>query len=403
MIRWILIFLAVAALGGGWWYSRSKGPEALRYDTADITRGDLTQVVTATGILNPVLNVQVGSQISGNIQKLFADFNTSVKAGEIVAQLDPAVYQAIVHQQEADLASAKAALVLAELNAKRKADLLQQQAAPKADVDTATATLRQAEAAVQMKQANLERARTDLDRCSIYSPIDGIVISRQVDVGQTVAASMNAPVLFTIANDLKKMQIDSSVAEADVGNVEVGMPVDFTVDAFPFRTFHGAVVQVRNAATTVQNVVTYDVVISVANDDLKLKPGMTTNLSIVIAQRENVLKLPNSALRFRPPVEATPTPAKGAAPTPATPKGPRGRRGGGGGPRGERTIHVLKPGAAKPEPVQVKLGISDGITSEILSGLEEGQSVVTGIENPPPATGAPKSTNPISGGGPRFR
>jgi HlyD family secretion protein len=404
MIRWILISLAVAALGGGWWYFRDRGPEALRYDTAEVTRGDLTQVVTATGILNPVLNVQVGSQISGNIQKLFADFNSNVKQGEVVAQLDPAIYQAIVHQQEADLASAKAALELARINAKRKLDLAKQNAAPQADVDTSTAALHQAEATVQMKQANLEKARADLDHCTIYSPIDGTVISRQVDVGQTVAASMNAPVLFTVANVLKKMQIDSSVAEADVGNVEVGQSVDFTVDAFPFRTFHGSVIQVRNAATTVQNVVTYDVVISVSNADLKLKPGMTTNRSIVIAQRENVLKLPNAALRFRPPVEAKPTPAKGtAAPTPPPGRGPRSRRGGGGGPKGERTIYVLKPGESKPEPVQVKLGISDGITTEILSGLEEGQSVVTGIENPPAATGAPRSTNPISGGGPRFR
>jgi HlyD family secretion protein len=404
MIRWILIALAIAALAGGWWYFRDNGPEALRYDTGDVTRGDLTQVVTATGILNPVLNVQVGSQISGNIQKLYADFNSSVTQNQIVAQLDPAIYKAIVHQQEADLASAKAALELARINAKRKNDLLLQHAAPQADVDTATATLHQSEAAVQMKEANLEKARADLDHCTIYSPIDGTVISRQVDVGQTVAASMNAPVLFTVANDLKKMQIDSSVAEADVGNVEVDQSVDFTVDAFPFRTFHGTVVQVRNAATTVQNVVTYDVVISVSNEDLKLKPGMTTNLSIVIAQRENVLKLPNAALRFRPPVEATPTPAKGTpAPTPPPAKGPRVRRGGGPGGKGERTIYVLKPGAAKPEPVQVKLGISDGITSEILSGLEEGQSVVTGIENPPAAPGALKSTNPISGGGPRFR
>ncbi len=261
-----------------------------------------------------MLNVQVGSQISGNIQKLYADFNSPVKQGEVVAQLDPAIYQAIVHQQEADLASSKAALELAQLSAKRKNDLLQQHAAPQADVDTANANLHQAEATVQMKAANLEKARADLDHCTIYSPIDGTVISRAVDVGQTVAAAMNAPVLFTVANDLKKMQIDSSVAEADVGNVELNQNVDFTVDAFPFRTFHGTVIQVRNAATTVQNVVTYDVVISVANDDLKLKPGMTTNLSIVIAQRENVLKLPNAALRFRPPVEiaATPAPAAGS-------------------------------------------------------------------------------------------
>ena len=428
MIRWFLILLVVAGVAGGWWWWHGRGEEAPKYDTAAIAKGDITQVVTATGILNPVLNVQVGSQISGNIQKLYADFNSPVKQGEIVAQLDPAIYQAVVHQCEGDLANAKAALELAQITAKRKADLLVQHAAPQADVDTANATLHQAEATVQIKQANLERAKADLDHCSIYSPIDGTVISRAVDVGQTVAAAMNAPVLFTVANDLTKMQIDSSVAEADVGNVELNQKVDFTVDAFPFRTFHGDVIQVRNAATTVQNVVTYDVVISVSNEDLKLKPGMTTNLSITIAHREGVLKLPNSSLRFRPPesvlqalaAKASPSasPAAGATPEAAgRPGGGGGGRPGGGGPggggrsrraggpRGERTVYILKPGSNMPETALVKLGISDGISSEILSGLDEGQNVVTGLENPAPTVpGGPRPpNNPLSGGGPRFR
>ncbi len=263
--------------------------------------------MTATGILNPVLNITVGSQISGNISKLYADWNSEVKANQVVAQIDPAIYLAAVHQCEGDLANAKAALELAQLTSKRKEELVAQHAAAQADLDTAIATLHQCEATVQMKDANLELANVNLKNCTIYSPIDGIVISRSVDVGQTVAAAMNAPVLFLIANDLTRMQIDSNVAEADVGNVEVGQAVNFTVDAFPYQTFHGKVAQVRNAASTVQNVVTYDVVISVKNADLKLKPGMTANISIITAQRDNVIKVPNAALRFRM-VEAKATP-----------------------------------------------------------------------------------------------
>ena len=297
MKLWFIILLVLAGAGGWWYFKHNHGDEPQYPDRRGDDAAICTQVVTATGTLNPVVNVTVGSQISGNILKLFADFNTQVKANQVVAQIDPASYQAVVHQCDGDLANAKAALELAQLTAKRKQDLVTQHAAAQADLDNAVAALHQAEATVQVKQANLERAKVDLDHCTIYSPIDGIVISRSVDVGQTVAAAMNAPVLFTIANDLTKMQIDSNVAEADVGNVELGQDVDFSVDAFPFRTFHGKVVQNRNAAVTVQNVVTYDVVISVSNPDLKLKPGMTATVSIVIAHREGVLKIPNAALR----------------------------------------------------------------------------------------------------------
>ena len=256
----------------------------------------LREAVTATGTLTPVLNVTVGSQISGNILNLGADWNTPVKAGQVVAQIDPAIYVATVDQCKGDLANSNAALELAQLTAKRTQELVDQHAAPQADLDTAVATLHQAQATVQMKQANLELANVNLEHCTIYSPVDGVVISRSVDVGQTVAAAMNAPVLFLIANDLTKMQIDSNVAEADVGNIEVGQSVNFTVDAFPYRTFQGKVVQNRNAAVTVQNVVTYDVVIAVDNPDLKLKPGMTAAISIITAQRDNVIKVPNAAL-----------------------------------------------------------------------------------------------------------
>src|SRR5205085_1874753 len=284
------------------------------YQTATVTRGAITQMVTATGTLNPVTNVQVGSQVSGNIQKLFADFNSEVKAGQTVAQIDPMLFQAVVTQAEGDLSSATAGLELAKVNAARTQRLFVEKNSSQQDVDQANATLHQAEANVKIKQGALDKAKADLEHCTITSPIDGVVISRSVDVGQTVAASLQAPVIFQIANDLTKMQIDSNVAEADVGAVEVGQSVDFTVDAFPTRTFHGKVVQVRNAPITVQNVVTYDTVIGVDNKDLKLKPGMTANVSIIIVHKDDVLQLKNAALRFRPP-EAAAEPRTASAPT----------------------------------------------------------------------------------------
>src|SRR5215831_11290012 len=291
------------------------------YQTATVTRGPITQAVTATGTLNPVVNVQVGSQVSGNISKLFVDFNSQVKAGQVVAQIDPALFQATVTQAEGDVASAQAALELARINAKRTQDLFARKTTSQADLDQAVANLHQAEANAKIKQGALDKAKADLEHCTITSPIDGVVISRSVDVGQTVAASLQAPVIFQIANDLTKMQIDSNVAEADVGVVEVGQNVDFTVDAFPTRTFHGKVVQVRNAPITVQNVVTYDTVIGVDNNDLKLKPGMTANVSIIIANKDSVLQLKNAALRFRPP-DAAAAPAQ--QPRPASSPGAGG-------------------------------------------------------------------------------
>jgi HlyD family secretion protein len=306
MGKWIVILVIIAAaIGGGLWYAQTHQTEAPQYQTSPVTRGDLTQAVTASGQLNPVVNVQVGSQISGIILKLFADYNTIVKSNQVVAQLDPATFQATVHQAEGDLANAKAALELAQVNARRSADLLKNNLIPKSDDEKAVADLHQAEAQVQIKEASLERAKVDLARCTIYAPVDGIVISRNVDVGQTVAASMNAPTLFVIANDLSKMQIDSNVSEADVGTVEQGQNVTFTVDAFPNRPFTGKVIQIRNAPITVQNVVTYDTVVEVSNPDLKLKPGMTATISITTAKRTGVLKLPNSALRFKPPEPPT--------------------------------------------------------------------------------------------------
>ncbi|HEX4083647.1 MAG TPA: efflux RND transporter periplasmic adaptor subunit [Chthoniobacteraceae bacterium] len=378
----LVILIAVFSAGGGWWYWQAAHEDPVKYQTGVVMRGDVTQVVTATGQLNPVLNVQVGSQISGNILKLYADYNSPVKENEIVAVLDPAPYTAAVHQADANVAFAQAALELAQLTAKRKAELVKEHAAPQADLDTAVANLHQALATLQINQAALETAQVNLDHCTITSPIDGIVISRSVDVGETVAASLNAPVLFTIANDLRKMQIDASIAEGDVGEVDNGQAVNFTVDAYPYRTFHGVVAQVRNSPVTVQNVVTYDTVVSVNNADLKLKPGMTASISVVIAQHNNVLEIPNAALRFRPPEDAkklvpyvpgTPPPRRSATPAQHIRHD------------GAHTIYVLPPDAKKPEPVQVHLGISDGIYTEVLDGLKDGDVVVDAILSDNPA------------------
>ena len=372
---------------------------AANYQTAEITRGGITQAVTATGTLNPVVTVQVGSQVSGNIAKLFADFNSQVKAGQVVAQIDPAIFQATVTQAEGDLASAKAALELAKVTATRTQELFARKTSSQADVDQAIATLHQAEANVTIKQGALDKAKADLDHCTITSPIDGVVISRSVDVGQTVAASLQAPVIFAIANDLTKMQIDANVAEADVGVVTIDQKVDFTVDAFPMQTFHGKVVQVRNAPITVQNVVTYDTVIGVSNPDLKLKPGMTANVSIVVAHRDDVLLIKNAALRYRPP-DATPVETKQSMP------GRGMRRGGAGDPgaherRAERTVYVLPNGASRLRPVQIKTGISDGVMTEVVDGLKEGDRVVT-AELTSTTTSSSPPANPFSGGARRF-
>ncbi len=349
------------------------------FQTVTVTRGEITQAVTATGTLNPVVNVQVGSQVSGTIAKLSADFNSKVKEGDVVAQIDPALFQASVTQAEGDLASAQAALELAKLNESRTRALVAKQSSAQTDLDTATANLHQAEANVKIKQGALDKARADLDHCTIKSPVDGVVISRNVDVGQTVAASLQAPIIFTIANDLAKMQIDAAVAEADVGAVAVDQRVDFTVDAFPNRTFHGKVTQVRNAPTTVQNVVTYDTVIGVDNTELLLKPGMTANVSIVVAHKDDVLRVANSAMRYRPADAPTGTPPPATAAAQGNAAGTR--RGNGGGSRGqakerrsERTVYVLRD--AKPQPVTIKTGISDGISTEVQEGLQENDRVV---------------------------
>lgn len=399
---WIWWFLAIVLIGGGVWaYLRfQREDEVPRYQTAPVKRADITSAVTATGQLSAVVNVQVGSQISGNIKKLFADFNTPVKAGQVVAELDPATFEANVHQAEGEVANAKAGLELTEISARRATELFAGKLVAKSDHDKAMADLHQAEATVKIKTASLERAKIDLSRCTIVAPVDGIVISRNVDVGQTVAAAMTAPVLFTIANDLTKMHIEANVSEADIGGLAEGLGAVFTVDAFPERSFHGKVVQVRYAPITVDNVVTYVTVIEVSNPKLELRPGMTANVTIVLAERKGVVAVPNAALRFRPPQDAAAGGRKPGAP------GSSGRGAGAGAGKKPaspmRKVYRLAGDSLKP--VELELGITDGVLTEVVSGLSEGEKVVTGVVSSKAAsapTASPFGGAPPGGGPPR--
>src|ERR1700690_722839 len=413
-IKWIIIILAVlAVIVGSIWYFKRGHADGPDYQTVAVMRGDLTNVVTATGALNPVKNVLVGCQVSGRISQLYVDFNSSVTQGQVIAEIDPSTYQVAVSQAAADLANARANLELQQVEARRSSDLFTNHLVSSSDYDTAIATLHEAEATVQIKQAALDNANVNLGYCKILSPVDGVVIARAVDVGQTVASSFSTPTLFQIANDLTRMQIDTSVAEADIGGVQEGQDVTFGVDAYPYRTFYGTVVQVRNAPTNANNVVTYDTVIGVTNADYRLKPGMTANVSIIIARRENALLIPNAALRFRPPdgaVTQTNTSAAGSQTNLDTGgAGGQGRRSGGrqhgrGSERQMvRTVYVRPWGAAKAglQAVPIKHGISDGIETEVLDGLKEDDQIVTSAISSSTQTTAPASS-PFGGGPRRF-
>lgn len=437
--RIVVLLLLGAAAGGAYYYFTRESKAETQYQTVAATRGSLTQAVTATGQLNPVVSVQVGSQVSGIIRKIYVDFNSVVKSNQVIAEIDPSTYQMSVMRAEAQLANSKANLRLAEVQANRAKSLFGDKLISAAEYDTAMAQFQQAEAVVQSDEASLSNARVQLSYCTIYAPVDGVVISRAVDVGQTVASSFNTPTLFLIANDLTKMQIDALVSEADIGGVAVAQDVKFTVDAHPYRTFEGKVSQIRYGAITNQNVVNYDCVIGVSNPDLKLLPGMTANVSIITAERENVIKVSNAAFRYRPPEAAESgsgrMPGQGGgsgagtnramAPSQVRPEGMAAMGGGGqGGRRGERmeggagsfpggrqrverqsnrTVYVLPASAgngrkATPQPVQIKVGISDGVSTEILEGLQEGDQVVTAAITPNDASAANRQANPFGGG-----
>src|SRR5436190_3985304 len=304
-LRWLVVLVVLSGVAvGGVAYLKNSKDQALEFKTTQVARGEITQVVTANGALNPVRTVTVGSQISGIITELKVDFNSKVREGDELAKIDPATYERALARAVADLTNAQAGLELAKFNAKRSKQLYADRLISESEFEQAEVALQQADANVKIRQASVDSAKVDLDRTTIYAPISGMVISRKVDAGQTVAASFNTPELFTIANDLTKMQIETLVSEADIGGVEEGQKVNFTVDAFPGRKFSGRVNQVRFAPVTNQNVVNYTTVVEVDNKDLKLRPGMTANATIVTALRTNILYVPNAALRFRPPDDA---------------------------------------------------------------------------------------------------
>jgi len=457
----ITLLVLLGAAGGGWYYwqgHRVKGPE---FYPATVTKGEIVQTVTAAGTIKPLLDVLVSSQISGYITAWYTDFNAKVKKGDLLATLLPTAYEAQVKSAEGDLANSEANAQLQKVTLQRDQELLAKNLIAQSDYDTQAALLAEAQAQVEIKTATLETARTNLSYCRIISPMDGMIISRNIDVGNSVAATLSSPTLFEIGNDLTQMQIDASVAEADVGNVEIGQEVDFSVDAYPNRPFRGEVYQVRNAPQTQQNVVIYDVMIKVPNADLKLKPGMTANVSVVVTRKSDVLRVPNGALRFRMPdgiavnPVADPAMAKAGDSAPAAPAkqlSPEERRkifgeimqeagytrgsgppsaemrqkleelakakgvelpdrmfGGGNRPAGGtgdapvfRNLYRLAAGAlpgTPPDLIRVRIGITDGANTEVFSSaLHEGDQVITGI-NDLGSSGAPAGASPFGGGG----
>ncbi len=386
---------AVAAVAAWRWRAGSSRPDP-QVDTAAVDRGRIVAKVTATGTLSALVTVQVGSQVSGRIAALHADFNSQVRKGQLIAKIDPQLFQAAVEQARANtvaaqgnLAKARAQAVDAERQYRRNQALAERKLIAPADLDTAQSNAEAAQAQVKASEGAVEQARAALNQAEvnlryteIVSPINGVVISRNVDVGQTVAASLQAPTLFVIAEDLAKMQVDTNVAEADVGRLKAGMDASFTVDAYPAETFIGTVRQIRNAPQTLQNVVTYDAVVDVENPDLRLKPGMTANVTFVYADKDGVLRVPNAALRFRPPPDL-PAFSGGGSARP-------GRRGTGSGPPARpaaetpdrRTVWVMRDGRAEQE--RIRTGISDGTVTEVVEGdLAPGDRVVTDAVAPP--------------------
>ena len=411
--KWIIAGAALIVVAAAAFFGLSRSAETQHF-TAKAERGDINDVVEATGTINAVITVQVGSQVSGTIAKLNVDFNSRVHKGDIVALIDPALFKGALLQAAADLENAKANLVAAQANLdKAKAGLVQTKAdydrtvglfrdgvtsqqqldlakanydSAKAAVNGGVASVKQAEAQVSQKQAAVEVAQTNLNYTVIRSPIDGTVVARNVDVGQTVAASLQAPTIFTIAQDLSKMWVYAKTDESDVGNIKVGKPVTFKVDAFPKDTFHGTVSQVRMNATTVQSVVTYDTIIEFANPELKLFPGMTAYVTIPVATVQNVLKVPNTALRYKPPMtpeeilamyrqygieggerEAA-TPASGVVqaagqPNPAQSNPPRI-------PKGDTAVVWKLHPDNTLEPVKISLGITDHAFTQLVGVLK---------------------------------
>lgn len=414
----ITVVLLLAAGGAGYAYWRmGNGPKEPPFLTAPVAKANIRQVVSSTGTLQAVTTVLVGSQVSGTIAKLNADFNSKVTKGQVVAELDQSRFAARVEETranvlaaQANLAKTKVSLEDAERTLKRAKELKQRELVSQSELDAAQTSYDSArsqvnvnQAQVGQAQASMNQAQIDLGYTVIRSPVDGIVISRNIDVGQTVAASLSAPTLFTIAADLTKMEVHTNVDEADVGNITEGQDVSFTVDAHAQRRFRGKVNQVRNAPINVQGVVTYNSVVRINNKELLLKPGMTANVQFLVAQREDALAIPNVALRFRPPEEKNEAQEllrqeQGRVGGRITQR--RTSRGGGsgvGGGEGRRVrqvkVYLLKDGQA--QPVDVQVGITDGSKTEVIAGLNENDPVIIGMSSAATAPAQANVANPF--------
>lgn len=399
-VKKTVVFVAAACLvaGVGYYLYQKKAaasPEQ-RYKTQALAKGDVTQTVSANGTLNPVTLVNVGTQVSGTVKKLHVDFNDQVKAGQVLAELDDAIYSAQVRQSDASMASAQAALQLARANEARMKSLFKDEYVSRQELDQAVQAREAAEAQARLARAQNDRDRANLGYSVIRSPVSGVVVDRQIDVGQTVAASFQTPTLFKIAQDLTQMQIYTTFAEADIGAIRVDQPVRFNVDAFPNRSFRGKVKQIRLNPTTQQNVVTYNVVVAVENPEQTLLPGMTAYVSIVVAQKKGVLLVPNTALRFKPAEADKAAEKANGEPAKSANGSPTGGQPGAGGERrrrdaGSGTVHVLEDGRLKA--VKVSTGITDSRFTEVAGGeLKEGDRVITGENLPNASPAASPST-----------
>jgi HlyD family secretion protein len=356
---WIILGISVAVVAAIFvWKWLNPPPVVDPWKTATLERGDLTETITANGVINPVRVVNVGTQVSGTVQALYADFNARVTAGQVLLRIDPALFTSRLAASEANLANARANAALQAANAARAATLVKQDYISRQDYETTLAASRTTAAQVQQAAAQIRQDKANLDFTIIRSPVSGVVIARLVDIGQTVAASFNTPVLFQIARDLTEMQIEASVAEADIARVQPGMGVDFTVDAYGLRSFHGLVSQIRLNPVTQQNVVTYTVIVKAPNPDGALLPGMTANADFLVSQKKNVLLVPNAALSFKP---------EGYKP-------PRGA-----GRNAPDTVTVFAEVAGKPAARRIRLGPSDAEFTEVVSGeLKPGETIIIG-------------------------
>jgi len=408
----LIIVVSVAVLGtGGYFYFSSGSSAEVMYRFEKVSRGDIQVVVTATGTLSADTTVEVGTQVSGTVSKLYVDWNSKVKKGQVIALIDPTFLASAVQDAEASLEKAKAQADDSRRTYLREKDLLAKGLAAQADYDVAITALESNVAAQKSAQSQLDRARINLKYATITAPIDGVVISRAVDIGQTVAASFSTPTLFTIANDLTKMQVQAAVDEADIGRVQNGEDVLFTVDAYPEQTFHGTVTQIRLMPVTVQNVITYTVIIDVPNPELKLMPGMTATITILVTKKENVLKIPTIAFRFQPLPDqidvrrdSTGAPEDSAKAAERRSQYAQMQGGGGSGqpPHSPTRLWVLGKNK-KLSAIYIRPGIADGTFTEILHGkVEEGQEVVVGVMSQRPTAAATPFAQPGGGGGRRF-